>query len=51
MYIAGLLMYIVHWPDRISNNDLSTITNQEPIVKQIKGRKWSWLEHTLWKND
>ena len=37
----------VHWPDKISNSDLWTKTDQEPVLLQIKRRKWSWLRHTL----
>jgi len=36
---------------KISNNDLWTKNDQEPVVKQIKRRKWSWLGHTLGRND
>jgi len=39
------------WPDKISNNDLWTKTDQEPVLILIKRRKWSWLGHTLRKND
>jgi len=31
----------LHWPDKISNNDLRTKTYQEPELIQIKRRKWS----------
>jgi len=52
VFINKCLLRIVnvHWPDKISNNDLCTKTDQEPVLIQIKRRKWSWLRHTLRKN-
>jgi hypothetical protein len=35
--------------DRITNEDLWSITQQETIQNQIKRRKWNWIEHTLCK--
>ena len=40
----------VHWPDKIINNDLWAKIDQEPVVKWIKRRKWSWLGDTLRSN-
>jgi len=37
----------VHWPDKISNSDLCTNTDEETELIQIKRRKWRWIEHTL----
>ena len=39
----------IHWPDRISNEDLWKRTNQQPIDVTIGRRKWSWIGHTLRK--
>lgn len=39
----------IYWPNTISNNDLWERTNQTPIIKEIKRRKWRWLGHTLRK--
>ena len=37
----------VWWPNVISNKDLWTKCNQEPIEITLKRRKWSWIGHTL----
>jgi hypothetical protein len=37
------------WFDRITNEDLWSITQQEAIENQIKRRKWNWIGHTLRK--
>ena len=39
----------VRWYDRLRNEELWRGTAQEPIVQQIKKRKWRWLGHTLRK--
>ena len=41
----------VHWPDNVSNSDLWRKTDQESVLIPIKRRKWSWLGHTLRRND
>ena len=33
----------------ISNADLWTLTEEEPIQKQIKQEEWGWIGHTLRK--
>jgi hypothetical protein len=33
----------------ISNENLWAVTNQQPIVNQIKERKWRWIGDTLSK--
>ena len=40
----------VRWNDRLRNEELWRSTVQEPIVQQIKRRKWRWLGHTLRKS-
>jgi hypothetical protein len=35
--------------DRITNEDLWSITQQKTIENQIKRRKWNWIGHTLCK--
>ena len=40
-----------HWPDKISNNDLWTKTDQKPALIQINRSKWSCLRHTVRRND
>jgi hypothetical protein len=39
----------VKWFDRITDEDLWSITKQETIENQIKRRKWSGIGHTLRK--
>jgi hypothetical protein len=39
----------IKWFDRITNEDLWSITQQEAIENQIKRRKWNWIGHTLRK--
>jgi hypothetical protein len=36
----------IWWPNKISNERLWEITNQETIEKTIKIRKWKWIGHT-----
>ena len=37
----------VRWPDTISNQSLLERTGQEPIMTNIRKRKWKWIGHTL----
>ena len=39
----------VRWYDKLRNEELWRSTAQEPIVQQIKRRKWRWLGHMLRK--
>jgi hypothetical protein len=39
----------IKWFDRITNEDLWSITQQETTENQIKRRKWNWIGHTLLK--
>jgi len=39
------------WFDKVPNETLWTMTNQQPIDLQIKRRKWRWVGHTLRKDD
>ena len=39
----------IHWPEKISNEDLWQQTHQQPIDKEILQRRWRWLGHTLRK--
>jgi len=39
----------IHWPERISNQELWRRTNQTPIEAEIRKRKWGWIGHTLRK--
>ena len=39
----------IHWPDKISNNDLWIRTNQLPAADEIGRRRWRWIGHTLRK--
>jgi hypothetical protein len=47
------LRYILRiwWPNIISNKDLWKVTRQEDINKKIRKRKFSWIGHTLRKED
>jgi hypothetical protein len=48
---AALLRRIINikWFDRITNEDLWSITQQEASENQIKRRRWNWIGHTLRK--
>ena len=50
-FINGCLRRIlqIHWPARISNNDLWHRTGQQAAEHEIKRRKWKWIGHTLRK--
>jgi hypothetical protein len=39
----------IKWFDRITNEDLWSIIQQETIENQIKRRKWNRIGHTLRK--
>lgn len=39
----------VFWPNRITNERLWEITNQEPIATNIRRRRWKWIGHVLRK--
>ncbi|XP_071088777.1 uncharacterized protein [Haliotis cracherodii] len=39
----------IHWPNTISNSDLSQRTNQLPTEDEIRRRRWGWIGHTLRK--
>jgi hypothetical protein len=39
----------IRYPENISDEDLWTATNQQPIDADIKKRKWNWIGHTLRK--
>jgi hypothetical protein len=39
----------IKWTDKITNEELWTITHQKSIENQIKRRKWNWIGHTLHK--
>ena len=36
----------IFWPDWITNKELWSATNQEPIDQEIRRRKWRWLGHS-----
>lgn len=37
----------IHWPEKISNDNLRELCQEAPIDHQIKRRKWNWIGHTL----
>jgi hypothetical protein len=37
------------WSETISNEDLWTVTNKQPVDVQMKERKWNWIGHALRK--
>ena len=39
----------VFWPEIITNVNLWALTNQEPMLRQIRRRRWKWIGHTLRK--
>ena len=39
----------IHWPETISNENLWARTQQTPVEKDIRQRRWRWLGHTLRK--
>jgi hypothetical protein len=40
----------IRWPETISNEDLWTVTNQQPIDVEIKKRELNWIGHALRKS-
>ena len=50
-FVNKCLWRILHlkWFDRVQNTDLWTRAKQEPMVIQIRRRKWRWIGHTLRK--
>jgi hypothetical protein len=40
----------IWWPQTITNKVLWETTQQIPIVREIKIRKWKWIGHTLRKD-
>ena len=41
----------IHWPEKISNKELWKRTNQMPPTVEIQKRRWTWIGHTLRKED
>ena len=41
----------IHWPERISNDELWNRTRQRPVRDDITQRKWRWIGHTLRKQE
>jgi hypothetical protein len=39
----------MRWPETVLNDNLWKITKQQPIVIQIKRRKWRWIGNTIRK--
>jgi hypothetical protein len=39
----------IKWTDKVTNDELWGITQQKPIEKQIRIRKWNCIGHTLRK--
>jgi hypothetical protein len=39
----------IKWTNKITNEKQWRITQNKPIEKQIKIRKWNWIGHTLRK--
>ena len=39
----------IWWPEKISNEDLWRVTDQEPVEWIVSRRKWTWIGHTLRK--
>jgi len=39
----------IRWPETITNDLLWNHTNQLPIDREIRKRKWGWIGHTLRK--
>ena len=39
----------IRWPETIKNELLWNHTNQLPIDREIRKRKWGWIGHTLRK--
>ena len=41
----------IHWPERITNEELLDRTEVAPVWKIILERKWKWIGHTLRKGN
>lgn len=37
----------ISWQDRICNAELWKLSNQKPIIEEIRMRKWNWIGHVL----
>ena len=50
-FVNGCIRQILRlrWFDKVSNTDLWSMSNQQPIDIQIRRRKWRWIGHTLRK--
>ena len=44
-------IFRINWFDKIPNEELWKRADEEPIGKQILRKKWSWIGHTLRKDD
>ena len=42
-------IFCIHWPEKISSEDLWRTGKQEPVASQIQRRKWDWSGDTLKK--
>uniref|UniRef100_A0AAV2JEM2 Ig-like domain-containing protein n=1 Tax=Knipowitschia caucasica TaxID=637954 RepID=A0AAV2JEM2_KNICA len=40
----------IRWPEKISNEELWTKTNRQPVDEAILQRRWRWIGHTLRKS-
>jgi len=41
----------IHWPDRITNKELWKKTSKQPVLEQLRRRKWNRIRHTLRRSD
>jgi len=41
----------IHWPHRIANKELWKKTSEQPVLEQLRRRKWNWIGHTLRRSD
>jgi len=50
-FVNKCLRRILHisWSDRVRNETLWSVANQQPMKIQINRRKWRWIGHTLRK--
>lgn len=44
-------IFRIYWPNRITNDELHRRANMEPIDIRIRRLKWSWIGHTLRKEE
>jgi len=35
-----------HWPHRITNKELWKKTCEQPVLEQLRRKKWNWTGHT-----